>query len=171
MSFSEESTDCLIKDLEPRSSRINVKFKVVSKEDPREVTSRRTEETHSVCDVTVADETGSIILSLWDDDIDFVQEDNTYQLVNGYVNIFQDSMRLSKGKYGELQASEEAIEEVALEPDRSAEHHPRPRRRYGGGGGYGRGGGGGYNRDRRGGGGGYRRGGGNRQRQSGYNDW
>ena len=101
--------------------------------------------------------------------IDNIEEGSTYLLKNGYTGLFKGFLRLNIGRYGEIAAAEEAIEEVNTEVDMSAEEHEReyrPRRSYGGdrGGGYGGGGyggrdrrdGGGYGgRDRRGGG--YRR--------------
>ncbi|MFW9915078.1 MAG: single-stranded DNA-binding protein [Candidatus Thorarchaeota archaeon] len=145
-----ETTAKTIAELQPYDKRIDVVFKVVSKGETREVTSRRSGETHTVCDITVGDSTGSIILTLWDTDIDAVTEESCYKIANGYINIFGSSMRLAKGKYGELQDTDETIDEVNLENDRSSEEHQRrfrPRRGgYSGGGG--RGGYGDRNRDR-----------------------
>jgi replication factor A1 len=133
-----ETTAKTIAELQPYDKRIDVVFKVISKGETREVTSRRSGETHTVCDITVGDSTGSIILTLWDADIDAVTEENCYKIANGYINIFGSSMRLAKGKYGELQDTDEAIDDVNLENDRSSEEHQRrfrPRRGgYGGGG-------------------------------------
>lgn len=128
-----ETTAKTIAELQPYDKRIDVVFKVISKDETREVTSRRSGETHTVCDVTVADATGSIILTLWDADIDAVTEDGCFRIANGYVNIFGASMRLAKGKYGELQDTNETIDEVNLENNRSSEEHQRrfPARRGG----------------------------------------
>ncbi|MFQ5977522.1 MAG: single-stranded DNA-binding protein [Candidatus Heimdallarchaeota archaeon] len=154
-------------ELEPYDKRIDVTFKVISKGEMREITNRRSQETHTVCDITVGDATASIILTLWNEDIDAVSVDSTYKIKNGYINIFHNSMRLAKGKYGELVDAEdsEEISEVNNDKNRSDEEHQRRyrERRYdggGGGGGYGGGGGrGGW------GGGGGGRGGGDRNRR------
>lgn len=166
-----ETTAKTIAELQPYDKRIDVVFKVVSKGETREVTSRRSSETHTVCDITVGDATGSIILTLWDTDIDAVAEESCYKIANGYINIFGSSMRLAKGKYGELHDADdsEAIDEVNLDNDRSSEEHERRFRQrrggFGGGGGYG-GGGGGRGR----GGGGYG-GGGDRGRRDRQDRW
>jgi len=144
MDFPEE-TDVKIGDLTTSSKRINVFFKVVNKGESREVSSRDGS-THRVADVLVGDDTGTIVMSLWDDTIDQVEVDSIFKLSNGYVTVFKNSMRLSVGKYGHLEASEEAIAEVNEENALSDRFVERPRRR---GGRYG-GGGGGYG-DRRGG--------------------
>ena len=104
-----------IEELTAFTKRVQVSFKIVSKGEIREITSRRSGETHNLCDIQVADSTGAIILTLWDNDIDLVEEGKDYTLSNGYVNVFQNSMRLSKGKYGELADAEEEIEEVVMQ--------------------------------------------------------
>ncbi|MFX0092573.1 MAG: hypothetical protein ACFFBD_12490 [Candidatus Hodarchaeota archaeon] len=101
-----------IEDLTPFVKHIEVYFQVISKEEPRDIFSRRSNETHRLCEVTVADSTGAIILSLWDNDIDLVEEEETYTLSNGYVVVHRNSMRLSKGKFGVLLPSDENIEHV-----------------------------------------------------------
>lgn len=142
-------------------------FKIVSKGETREIVNRRSQETHTVCDITVGDSTASIILTLWNEDIDAVTIDSSYKIKNGYINIFNNSMRLAKGKYGEIENVEDAdeITDVNLDKNRSDEEHQRRYRergydRGGGGGGFGGGGG-----DRRSGGWGDRGGGGSRGRR------
>ncbi|MFW9992751.1 MAG: single-stranded DNA-binding protein [Candidatus Odinarchaeota archaeon] len=132
LSYENETRDVKIEDLKPYDSRINVVFKVVSKEEKREITSAKTGETHTVCDVVVGDDTGIITMALWNEDIDMVEEGEAAKIVNGHVNVFKSSMRLSKGKYGTLETNIDAeIGDVNLENDRSAEEH-EPRQRRGG---------------------------------------
>ncbi|MFX1535629.1 MAG: single-stranded DNA-binding protein [Promethearchaeota archaeon] len=132
MSFSEEVNELKIEELTPFAKRIQVSFKIINKGEIREITSKRSGETHEICDIQVADSTGSIILTLWNNDIEMVEESKDYTLSNGYVNVFQNSMRLSKGKYGVISEAEEEIEEVNTENNLSDKHIEvqRPRRRY-----------------------------------------
>ncbi|MFW9889945.1 MAG: single-stranded DNA-binding protein [Candidatus Thorarchaeota archaeon] len=148
----------IISDLKPRMKNLTISFKVLSKGEAREVTSRHDGETHRVADIVVGDASGIVVMPLWDDSIDALEVGKTYKLENGYTGLFQRNLRLNIGRYGAINEAEEPIEEVNQENDLSAEEHERPPRRYGGrGGGYGgesyrdRRGGGGY-RDRRGGG-------------------
>ena len=104
MDFAEEA-EVKISDLTTTSKRVNVRFRVGSKGEPRDTTSRDGS-SHRVADVLVGDETGSILMSLWDDTINEVEVDSTYKLSNGYITVFRNSMRLSVGKYGHLEASE-----------------------------------------------------------------
>ncbi|MHA2302990.1 MAG: hypothetical protein ACXACD_18750, partial [Candidatus Thorarchaeota archaeon] len=93
--------------------------------------------------------------------IDEVEIGSTYTLKNGYTGLFRGNLRLNIGKYGELSDADEAIDEVNMDVDMSAEEHEDNRRRGGygdggrGGGGYGGRGGGGYGGGNRRGGGGY----------------
>ncbi|MHA2298328.1 MAG: hypothetical protein ACXADA_20045 [Candidatus Hodarchaeales archaeon] len=166
--FEPETHDVKIGDIKPLEKHLNVVFKVIERGETREITKRDSNDTNRVCDITVADDTGTITLTLWNEDIDSTEDEKTYKLSNGFANIFHNSLRLSKGRYGSLEEESTDFDDLNMDNDRSAEHHEDPRRRgrerggYGGGRSYG--GGGGYRSDR-GGGGGYRgdRGGGNRR--------
>ena len=158
MGYEErEPIEATVAELKPRMKNVTISFKVISIGEQREIESRRDGSSHRVCDITVGDSSGIVQVPLWDDTIDAVEEGSTYNLTNGYTGLFRGNLRLNVGRYGKLEAAEEAIEEVNMEVDMSAEEHEddRPRRRYGGGGGggYGGGRGGGYGGDRRGGGG------------------
>ncbi len=166
-SFNEnrrQPVDAKVGELTPQSRSVNVTAKVVSKSEIREIPMGRDGSPHKVCDALVGDETGSVYLTLWDDNIEKVNENDTVKVDNGYVTLFKGNMRLNVGKYGKLAIAESALEvEVNTENNVSSKEYDQPRRyggyggRRGGGGGYGgrRGGGGGYG-GRRGGGGGYR---------------
>jgi replication factor A1 len=134
---SEETHDVKIENVKPLEKRLNVVFKVTGKNDEREI-NKRTGETHRVCDFTVADETGIITLTLWNEDIDAMKEELVYKLSNGFANVFQNSLRLSKGKFGNIAEDSTVFEDINSENDRSAAHVDDPRRQsYGNrGGGY-----------------------------------
>ncbi len=99
-----------IENLKPREKGIDLVFKVVSKGEPREVTSKLDGSTHKVSDVLVGDTTGTVILTLWDDKIDAVEEGKSYKLENGYTSLFKSSLRLNVGRYGKLEDSDEDFE-------------------------------------------------------------
>ncbi|MFW9855150.1 MAG: hypothetical protein ACFFFG_08810 [Candidatus Thorarchaeota archaeon] len=124
---SEETHDVKIANVKPLEKRLNVVFQVTSKNQEREI-NKRTGETHRVCDFTVADETGIITLTLWNEDIDALEEENVYKLSNGFANVFQNSLRLSKGKYGSINTDSTVFENIDTENDRSAAHVEDPRR-------------------------------------------
>jgi replication factor A1 len=152
----EETPMMKIADLGPMSKSANVIFKVVATGDVREVTSRDGS-AHTVADITAGDDTGTVILALWDENISKVEDGGTYFVKNGYTSLFRGSIRLNVGRYGELESSEEEVGEVKEDNNISDKTYPDERRRPYGGGGFG-GGGGDYGRGRSGGG--DRRGGG-----------
>ena len=120
-----------VEDLDPESRQVNVTVKVVSKGQPRETVSRRDGSTHRVVDALVGDETGSVYLTLWDDNIDKVNENDTITVKNGYVSLFRGSMRLNIGRYGSLQTGAQPIENVNADNNLSNKEFPMPeRRRY-----------------------------------------
>ena len=153
-----------IKDLNPYSRRVNVLGKVVEVGQPKEITTRFGEG-KSVTVVIVGDETGKITLSLWGDQVSKVANGKTLYIDNGYISLVRGHMRLNVGKYGNLNDSEETIDELNNDLDMSEKVHESNYRRSGPGN-SGSGGSGGF---RRGGGGSYRRGGFN-QSNSGNRD-
>ncbi|MHB1493557.1 MAG: single-stranded DNA-binding protein [Thermoplasmataceae archaeon] len=153
-----------IKDLNPYSRRVNVLGKVIEVGQPKEITTRFGEG-KSVTEVIVGDETGKITLSLWGDQVSKVANGKTLYIDNGYISLVRGHMRLNVGKYGNLNDSEETIDELNNDLDMSEKVHESNYRRSGPGN-SGSGSGGGF---RRSGGGSYRRGGFN-QSNSGNRD-
>lgn len=151
-----EPVEAKVGELTPASRAVNVTAKVVSKSEIRDVPMGRDGSAHRVCDALVGDETGSIYLTLWDDNIEKVNENDTLRVENGYVTLFKGNMRLNIGKYGKMDPAKEPFEgEVNTENNMSNKTYEQQRRPFRGGyGGRGRQGGG--FRDRRGSGG-YRR--------------
>ena len=82
--------------------RVEVEAKVVEKSDPREVKSRYKDETYKIVDAVVADETGSIKLTLWNEQIDMVSIGDNIKIENGYVTSFKSELQLNVGKFGKL---------------------------------------------------------------------
>jgi replication factor A1 len=82
--------------------RVSVEAKVIEKSDPREVLSRFKDETYKVATAMVADETGTIKLTLWNEQINQVNVNNTVKVENGYVTSFKGEIQLNIGRYGKL---------------------------------------------------------------------
>lgn len=145
-----QPVEAKVGELTPQSRAVNVTAKVVSKSEIREIPMGKDGSPHKVCDALVGDETGSIYLTLWDDNIEKVNENDTVRLENGYVTLFKGNMRLNIGKYGKLEMAKEPFEgEVNTENNVSSKTYEQQRRPFRRGGGYGgRRGGGGF-RDRR----------------------
>ena len=91
-----------IKDLRNGMKRVDVEAQVTEKSNPREVMSRFKDETYTVADAVVTDETGSIKLTLWNEQIDQVNVNDKIKIENGYVTSFKGEIQLNAGKYGKL---------------------------------------------------------------------
>jgi replication factor A1 len=91
-----------IRDLRNGMRRVSVEAKVVEKGEPREVRSRYKDETYKVADARIEDETGSIKLTLWNEQIDQVEVNNTVKIENGYVTSFRGEVQLNVGKFGTM---------------------------------------------------------------------
>lgn len=159
-------TNFNVKDMTENSKNVNATLKVIEIGEVKDIKSQYGDK--RVCEVKVADATGSILLSLWDDQIGKIAAGDSISIQNGYISVVRNSMRLNIGKYGKMLLSEEPVVEVNTElnmSDKHVEMPDRPRRTggySGGGGGGGRGGSGGYGSmyGSGGGGGGYGGGGG-----------
>jgi len=128
-----------IEKLTPNSREVNTIVKVVSKGEVRNVTGRDYS-IHRVADALVGDETGCVYLTLWDDNIDKMNEEDVIRITNGYVNLFRGNMRLNIGKYGSFEILKESpITQVKTENNLSEKRYEQERRyqpyrqpRYGG---------------------------------------
>ena len=128
MSDDKGSELTKIGSLERYSRNIDTIVKVVSKTEPRTVSSRRDLSTHRVCEALVGDETGCIYLTLWDNDVDNVSEGQILSISNAYINMFRGSMRLSLGRQGTYEPLEDApFEEVKIESNLSGKIYERDR--------------------------------------------
>jgi replication factor A1 len=111
-----------IEELRPRMSDINVVFQVISKDKPREITSRKSGETHRIAEAKVGDETGVVIIPLWDESIKTVKRGETYVLRKGYTDEYRGNLRLKIGKYSELTESDCEIEDIKHSNNKSSSH-------------------------------------------------
>ena len=91
-----------INELRDGMRRVDIEAKVIQKSETREVSSRWTNENYRVADATIEDETGTITLTLWNEQIDQVNVDNTVKIENGYVTSFKGEIQLNVGKFGTM---------------------------------------------------------------------
>jgi replication factor A1 len=152
-SRNRQPVDVKVGELTPASRAVNVIAKVVSKSEVRNIAAGRDGSPHSVCDALVGDETGSIYLTLWDDNIEKVNPEDTVKVGNGYVSLFRGNMRLNVGRYGTIEVAQEPLAgEVNTENNLSNKVYEQERRPFRRGGGRGYGGRGDFGgRERRGG--------------------
>src|SRR3989337_1176847 len=132
-----------VKDLTPTSKQVSLLAKVASLGEQREITPRYGSP-RKLVEATIGDETGTVILALWEDQVTAVQKDDVIQIDNGFVSLVRGHIRLNVGKYGTISKSEQDVPEVNSSLDVSAQEFQQERRydRYDRGGGGGGGGGG-----------------------------
>jgi replication factor A1 len=86
-----------IADLKDGDKKVNVTGKIVAVKDVR-----KTQTGKRVTEAVISDHTGTIKLSLWNEQIDLAKEDSIISIENGYVNTYQDKLILNIGLYGKL---------------------------------------------------------------------
>lgn len=90
-----------IKELQPKQGKVDIIVTVAEKGESR--TFSKFNSQGRVCNAKVQDDSGSITLSLWNEQVDQVNVGDTIQIKNGYVSEWQGEMQLSTGKFGTLE--------------------------------------------------------------------
>ncbi|KAK7119873.1 hypothetical protein R3I94_021645 [Phoxinus phoxinus] len=92
------STETHVKDIKPGLKNLNVIFIVL---ETGRVT--KTKDGHEVRTCKVADKTGSISISVWDEVGGLIQAGDIIRLTKGYASVFKGCLTLYTGRGGELQ--------------------------------------------------------------------
>ena len=92
-----------VKELQDRGSVEEITLKITAKDEPREVRGGSL----SVCNATGEDDTGSVTVTLWNDDIQKINVDDTMKITKGWSQIYNDQMQVSAGKFGTLEVVKE----------------------------------------------------------------
>ena len=92
-----------INELREGMRKVDLEAEVTEMTDIREVRSRYTNETYQVCEATIEDETGSMLLTLWNEQVHQVAVGDRVKIQNGYVKSFKENLQLNSGKYGILE--------------------------------------------------------------------
>jgi len=90
-----------ISELKAGMRNVSVTGKIDSVGEPRTV-NLKAGGTNNVADAIISDESGSIKLSLWGDDINKIQPGDKVSVENGYINTFKGENSLAVGKFGKL---------------------------------------------------------------------
>jgi replication factor A1 len=94
-----------ISDLRGEQSRVDVEGEVIEKGEVRTV-NLRAGGTSTVADATIKDDSGTIKLSLWGEQINSVDVGDKVKIENGYTKSFRGEIQLNIGRYGKLTKSE-----------------------------------------------------------------
>ena len=80
---------------------MSVTGKIDSVGEPRTV-NLKAGGTTTVADAIISDESGSIKLALWGDDVNKVGPGDRVSIENGYINTFRGENSISVGKFGKM---------------------------------------------------------------------
>ena len=106
-----------IKDLKIREGNVDIVVEVVSKEEVREF--QKFGKPGRVCNAKVKDDSGEVVLTLWNEDIDKVNVGDKIHIKNGWVGEWQGEPQLSTGRFGEMEVvgkGDGSSEPAAAEP-------------------------------------------------------
>ena len=106
-----------ISELRPSLRSVELTAKIIEKNEPRVVVASTDNAEHNVAEVLAADETGSILLTLWDENIEKAVQGKTYKITNAYTSIFRNSLRLNIGKFGKLEQASGELKGVKSTPN------------------------------------------------------
>ena len=84
-----------VDELTPRSSRVSMAVKVLSMDEPRDIESGG-----CVCEGLVGDETGTIVMSFWNEECDQVAVDATIWLKDARATLVRGSLRSEERRVG-----------------------------------------------------------------------
>lgn len=90
-----------ISELKAGMRNVSVTGKIDSVGEPRTV-NLKSGGTNTVADAMISDESGSMKLSLWGDDINKIQAGDRVSIENGYINTFKGENSISIGKFGKM---------------------------------------------------------------------
>jgi replication factor A1 len=88
-------------ELKPGMRRVDIAAKVLNISEAREVTTRAGEQSR-VASADVSDDSGTVKLTLWNEQIDQVKANDNVKIENGYVTSFRGETQLNVGRYGKL---------------------------------------------------------------------
>ena len=88
-----------VNEIKAKAAVDEITLKIESIDEPREVRGGSLR----VANATGSDDTGSVVLTLWNDDITKVKTGDTIKIIKGWAGEYQGKIQLSAGKFGKLE--------------------------------------------------------------------
>ena len=107
--------------------------KILSLEEPRSMDNGTV-----ICEGLVGDETGTVIMSFWNDECETVENGQTIDLKDARANLVRGHMRISLGKHGSMKKSKSGLDIIQESINLSDLEYEMPRMGRDGRGGGGR---------------------------------
>lgn len=90
-----------VSELKPRSEVPEIELEIVSKGETREWANEKG--SGKVCSCAGKDDSGEVSVSLWNEQIDQVNEGDKIKISNGWCSEFQGQKQVSTGRQGSLE--------------------------------------------------------------------
>ena len=90
-----------INELKAGTGNVNVSGEIVSKDEARDVITKFGKKLR-VASATLKDDSGEIVLSLWNEDADKYAVGDNVTIENGWVSEFKGNPQISAGKFGKI---------------------------------------------------------------------
>ncbi|MEM1570165.1 MAG: OB-fold nucleic acid binding domain-containing protein [Candidatus Bathyarchaeia archaeon] len=95
-----------VSDLRKGMRGVNVKGEITDVSETKEVVTRYGT-TAKVATATLKDDSGSVKLTLWNEDIEKVSPGALIEINNGYTSVFRGILQLNIGRFGKLKVLNE----------------------------------------------------------------
>lgn len=90
-----------ISELKAGTGNANITGEIISMEEPRDVMGKFGKRLR-VVSATLKDDSGEVVLSLWNDDVEKFAVGDNLQITDGWVSDYKGSLRLSAGRSGKI---------------------------------------------------------------------
>lgn len=98
-------TEMTVEELDPEADDVEITGTITELPTPRAVSTRYGQK--RITTVTFEDDTGSIDLTLWEEEIDAVEEGAEVEIEGAYVREWADTIQLNIGRDGNIEKVEE----------------------------------------------------------------
>jgi len=108
-----------ISELTARQGSVEIEGTIKEIEEPR--TFNKFGRDLRVANAVLEDDSGTVKLTLWNDEIDKFKSGDRVKITNGYVNEFQGEKQLTAGKFGKI---EKVGKGDTITPNEDADNQP-----------------------------------------------
>jgi replication factor A1 len=112
-----------VADLKPDLQNLSLTVKILNIGSSRGVPSKRDQRQHWIAEAIVGDETGTVILTLWDDQIRLFKANDIIEMKGGYTTLFKGSLRLNVGRGSRIAKTDKEVAEVNTRNNLSERTH------------------------------------------------
>ena len=91
-----------ISELKANTGNASIEGEVISMEEPRDVMGKFGKRLR-VASANLKDDSGEIVLSLWNDDADKFAQGDKVKITDGWVSEYKGQLRISAGRSGKIE--------------------------------------------------------------------